>query len=86
MTDDSIDLCGADVYIRMADCLFEGIGTARDLRGALCFYQTAERLFYDRLLSGDFMIQKQYQKCVDRQQGAKERLQQDIPNYAWAKQ
>lgn len=85
MTEEALPRCGADVFIRMGDCLFEGIGVARDYRAAMYYYQNAERLFYDRLMSGDSMIQKQYEKCIERQSEVRKLLQDMIPEYNWAK-
>ena len=85
MTEEALPRCGADVFIRMGDCLFEGIGVERDYRAAMYYYQNAERLFYDRLMSGDSMIQKQYEKCIERQSEVRKLLQDMIPDYNWAK-
>ncbi|MCR5087983.1 MAG: sel1 repeat family protein [Oscillospiraceae bacterium] len=83
LSDDTVPQCGADLCIRMGDCLFEGLGTDRDLRAAQYYYQNAELLFYDRLKNGDYMIEKQYQRCIARQEEARTLLRQSLPAYDW---
>lgn len=53
---------------------------------ALEYYQQAERLYYDRLLDGDFMIKGCYEKTIARQQEARKKLKEDLPSYDWTKQ
>lgn len=85
LTDEDMPICGADIFIRIGDCFFEEIGVEQDLIGALHYYQMAERLFYERMAQGDFMIQKQYQKSIDRGNEVRELLQKELPDYEWAK-
>lgn len=42
-----------DVYLRVADCMFNGIGTERDVETAYEFYTAAANLFLERIDSGD---------------------------------
>lgn len=83
--DRSTALYGADVMLRLADCAFEGIGTDVDYEKALVFYQRAEQLFYARLRDGDFMIRGCYEKAVARQEQAREKLKECLPQYEWTK-
>ena len=85
LDDDSIRQVGADIMLRMADCLFEGIGTEPDAAQALFFYQRAEQMFFDRIRNGDFMVKKNYQKAIERQKEARERAQQNMPDYDWTR-
>lgn len=85
MCAESVSLVGADVMMRMADCYFEGLGTERDYRKALDYYQKAEKLFYDRLMTGDFMIKGCYEKVIARQEEARENLMEELPGYDWVK-
>ncbi|MCD8286114.1 MAG: sel1 repeat family protein [Clostridia bacterium] len=78
---DTIRSCGADIYMRLADCYEKGIGTPQNLRKALKLYQRAERLFYDRLMEGDFMIKHNYQHCIEEQSRVRSVLQQEIPQW-----
>ncbi len=46
ITDESMPLVGADIYMRIGDCLYEGIGSQRDPLGALQFMRRqAQRSF-----------------------------------------
>ena len=74
---------GADIYIRLADCLFEGVGTEQDLQLALEYYQKAETLYYPRILDGDFLYRKQYERAIAMQQVIRKELQEKLPDYAW---
>lgn len=85
LTDEEVPLCGADIFIRIGDCLFEKIGVEQDLIEALHYYQLAERCFYERLVQGDFLIQKQYEKCIERGNKVRELLQKELPDYEWTK-
>lgn len=83
MTDAALPLVGADVMMRVADCYFEGIGTDVDYMAALHYYQKAELLFYDRLQDGDFMIKGCYEKVISRQDQAREKMRELLPDYQW---
>lgn len=84
MTDEAIPLAGADVMMRLADCYFEGIGTEADYEFALDYYQKAERLFYDRLKNGDYLIKRNYEKVIARQEEARKKMKEELPSYEWA--
>ncbi len=75
---------GADIYIRLADCYFNGAGTDRDLPLALKYYQQAEVLYYPRIVDGDFMYKKQYERAIKMQQIIRDELRKDIPSFTWA--
>ncbi len=79
--DGYIRTCGADIFMRLADCYAKGIGTGQNFRKALKYYQRAERLFYDRLLEGDFMIKHNYEHCIREQDKVRAVLQQEIPQW-----
>lgn len=83
MTDAAMPLVGADVMMRVADCYFEGIGTDVKYSAALDYYQRAEKLFYERLQDGDFMIKKCYEKTIARQEEAREKMKAALPTYNW---
>ncbi|MCD8307993.1 MAG: sel1 repeat family protein [Clostridia bacterium] len=76
-----IKSCGADIYMRLAECYAKGTGTRQNLKKALKFYQRAERLFYDRLLEGDFMIKHNYKHCIQEQDKLRKVLQAEIPQW-----
>ena len=83
MTPAAEPLCGADVYMRLADCFADGIGTEKLPEPALQLYQKAEQLFYDRLKNGDFMIRKNYLRCIKRQNELRQALADELPGYEW---
>lgn len=85
MNGDALSFVGADVMMRMGDCYFEGTGTEINYKVALEYYQKAERLFYERLIEGDFMIKGCYEKVIERQTEARERLSEALPDFDWVK-
>ncbi len=42
-----------DIYLRIGDCMREGIGIEKDIEGAYDFYEAAANLFAERMDSGD---------------------------------
>ena len=85
MTNDAVPLVGADVLMRLGDSAFEGICDKPDYSLALHFYQEAEKLFYDRLKEGDFLIKDCYEKVIARQEEAREKMREQLPDYSWTK-
>lgn len=83
MTEESVCYAGADVFMRMGDCYFNGIGTEPDLKLALKYYQNSEQLYIERLNTGDFFIRKCYEKVIARQAEIRERLKASMPAYEW---
>lgn len=83
MTAEAMPLVGADVMMRIADCYFEGIGTEVEYEYALEYYQKAEQLFYKRLQKGDFLIKGNYQKVIERQEKARQKMKEKLPSYEW---
>lgn len=85
LTDEAIMYVGADVMMRMGDCLYEGIGVDVDYKAALKFYQESERLYFDRIERGDFLIRGCYKKVVERQNEVREKLHETMPTFDWTK-
>lgn len=83
MTNEAVPFVGADVMMRLADCYFEGVGTEVDYEFALDYYQKAERLFYKRLQEGDFLIKGNYEKVIERQKEARQKMNESLPSYEW---
>ena len=52
-------------------------------RLAMRYYQIAERMFYDRLATGDFYIKSNYDKVIARQAEIRNRLEAQLPKYNW---
>lgn len=76
---------GSDVYVRLADCFYYGIGTTVNYNKALTYYQKAEINYIQRISNGDFMYIKQYKRCIEMQNLARTELQKNIPSYSWVK-
>ena len=85
MTKEESPLVGGDVMMRLGDCYFEGIGTKEDYRLALQYYISAEQMFYDRLMDGDFLIKPCYEKVKRRQAETREILESKLPDFSWTK-
>lgn len=83
MSDEDEAYVGADIMMRIGDCYFEGIGTKVAYDLALDYYQKAERMFYDRLQEGDFLIKGCYKKVIARQEQSRKNLQESLPSYDW---
>lgn len=79
LTEEAMPLVGADVMLRMGDCYFDGIGTETNLNEAYHFYHNAEIMYYDRLMNGDFMIRKCYDKAIQRQEQIRQKRNADLP-------
>ena len=85
MNEENTPILGADVHIRIADCLFEGIGAEQNLQAALAHYQVAERLYWLRLQDGDFLIKKQFERSVEMQEKIRIELRKGLPGFEWVK-
>ena len=79
------EFLGADIYIRLADCYYNGSGIDKDLVLALEYYQKAERFYYPRVLDGDYLHKKRYERSNTMQQLVREELKKEIPDYSWTK-
>ena len=84
-TEKSDSIVGADVAMRLGDCYFEGIGVDIDYQKAMEYYQEAERKFYKRLMTGDFLMKNGYKKSIRRQGEVREKLMEMLPGYEWTK-
>ncbi len=85
LTDEAMPLVGADIYMRIGDCLYEGIGSQRDPLGALHFMSRAENLFYKRLMEGDFYQQQNLKHVLEVEEGARKEINEKmLPDLSWA--
>ena len=85
MTDEAVPLVGADVYMKMGDCLFEGIGVEKDLLAAQRFMNMAENLFYRRLMEGDFYQKKNLEHVIDTEAKIRKKIAEELlPDLSWA--
>ncbi len=85
MTDEALHICGADIYMRMGDCYYQGVGTDINLTTAMNFFQRAEALFRERIESGDFLIRNSYKHCVEVQTEIREKIESEFPKFEWTK-
>ena len=85
MTDEALHICGADIYMRMGDCYYQGVGTGVNLTTAMNFFQRAEALFRERIESGDFLIRNSYKHCVEVQTEIREKIESKFPQFEWTK-
>lgn len=83
MTDSAVGFVGADVMMRLGDCYFGGIGTDVDYKSALKYYQEAERMFYERLEEGDYLIRGCYNHVISRQAETRDKLKELLPSFDW---
>lgn len=85
MTEEAFPLVGADVYMRMGDCFFEGLGTERDLLAAQHFMSVAENLFYKRLMEGDFYQKRNLEHVMEVQEKIRQAIREEmLPDLSWA--
>ncbi len=85
MNEDTLYICGAEIYMRIADCYYYGIGTEKNLDTAIASYQKAENLFREKIRNGDFFLRKSYEHCVKVQEEIRKTLESELPKYDWAK-
>ena len=78
MEEHDFPFVGADVYMRMADCYYEGIGTEKNVINALRFYSMAECLFYYRLIDGDFCQKRSFERVIKMEEKTEKRLRKRL--------
>ena len=85
ITDESAPLVGADIYMRMGDCFYEGFGVEKDLLIAQRFMSSAENMFYDRLMGGDFYQKRNLEHVLDVLEKIRKEIKEDVlPDLSWA--
>ena len=85
LTDDMIPYAGADIYMRMGDCLYEGIGVEKDLLTAQRFMSSAENMFYKRLAEGDFYQKRNLEHDLEVLDKIRKDIKEEIlPDLSWA--
>ena len=85
MQNEAIAEVGADIYMRMGDCMYEGIGIEQDLLQALRFMGMAETLFYKRLMDGDFYQQKNLEHVLQTEEKIRKEIKENkLPDLSWA--
>ena len=76
----TMPICGADIYMRLANCFHKGIGVEPDYQIALRFYQMAEGLFYDRLSEGDYMIANNLDRVIKEEEEVRQKVRNSMPD------
>ena len=85
LTEEAIPRVGADIYMRMGDCLYQGFGVEKDLMAAQRFMSLAENLFYKRLMEGDFYQKRNLEHVLDVQSKIRKEIQEEmLPDLSWA--
>ena len=85
LSDESVPLVGADIFMRLGDCYFEGCGTERDLLAASRCLTTAENMFYERLIDGDFYQKRNLEHILEREAEVRNLIKKEmLPDLSWA--
>ncbi len=83
MTDEAAPLVAGPVFLRIAKCFLNGIGTEKDAKTALICYQKAETFLYDMVKYGNYMYKKSLQAAIDGQAKARAILAEELPEREW---
>lgn len=83
MTDEAAETVAGPVYLRLGKMLLHGIGTDRDLKGALVCYQKAEAFLYDMVKDGNAMYRKSLDAAVAGQEKVRKQMQAELPANQW---
>lgn len=70
---------GGNVFKRMGDAFYEGIGTIPNPMTALIFYQRAEQLFYDQIMAGDPFAGKDLDYVIKVQPKIRKMIAKQLP-------
>ncbi len=86
LSDESVPLVGADIYMRLGDCFFDGFGVEKDLFIAQRFMSMAENLFYKRLVEGDFYQKRNLEHVLEVLDKIRKEMKEEVlPDLSWAK-
>ncbi len=83
MTEVCAELIGADICMRMGNVYFYGIGTEKNYKMALKYYQEAEQHYYRKIHSGDFFAKKGLEGVIEKQNEIRKILLDGLPNFNW---
>ena len=78
--ENNMGLCGADIFMRVAQCYYKGIGVKPDYQIALRYYQMAEGLFYAKLENGDYMIAKNLDRVIQEEEEVRQLIRNSMPD------
>ncbi len=85
LSEGALPLVGADIYMRMGDCYYEGFGVERDLITAQRFMSFAENLFYRRLAEGDFFQKHNLEHVMETLEKIRKEIREEVlPDLSWA--
>lgn len=71
---ESANVCFGNVFYRIADAYYEGIGVEPSLEIAMSYYQRAELALYEQIKGGDRYHMDKIKYVVDKQKEIRERL------------
>lgn len=75
----------ADAAFRVGECLLNGIGCDQDVMKALEYLQLAERGFVERVSKGEYFLRKMLKATVEKENEARQKLSEKLPDEDWAK-
>lgn len=84
LSDEAIPLVGADIYMRMGDCFYEGFGVEKNLLIAQRFMSAAENMFYRRLADGDFYQKHNLRHVLDVLEKIRKEIKDSLPDLSWS--
>lgn len=85
LTDETTPEVGADVFMRLGDCYYEGFGTAKNYLLELDLMTKAEGLFYRRLQNGDFYQKENIEHVLKREKAIRKKIREEVlPDLSWA--
>lgn len=77
------DHIAADIYLRMGNVYYYGIGTNIDYDEALRFYQLAEQRYYEKISNGDYFSVSILKNVIEKQNEIRKILLSELPNFEW---
>lgn len=83
MTDEQAPIAAGPVFLRLGKMYLNGIGTQKDLKGALVCYQKAEAFLYDMVEAGEYMYKNNLKAAVEGQAKARKKLSENLTEQKW---
>ena len=83
MNDESAQYAGGPVFLRLAKMNMYGLGTERNLKVALVFYQKAESFLFDMVKDGKLMYKNSLRETIEGQMLARTFLFAELPKGEW---
>lgn len=83
MTDEAAQSVAGPVFLRLGKMHLYGIGTEKNLMGALACYQRAEFFLFNMVKEGDYKYKKSLLAAIAGQQKVREMLAAELPAGNW---